>query len=158
MKKGCHGNISIERGDLVVDCTECSGPGDISDRRCFTGLSEKLTPGFRGNVILSSRSDEMFGGPAVEALSASSDILARMSILRDSLDGIRIDRRIRMKRLVDRLVGSYMEDPEKMVRSRREMEKEAGKVIGSENDPILDGLADIYEMTERMIRRLERQA
>ncbi|MGA1821062.1 MAG: hypothetical protein ACMUIG_00885 [Thermoplasmatota archaeon] len=156
IRKDCRGKINVERGDISVDCSKCSGPVNISDSRCFSGLSERMLPGFRGNVILRSSSDELYTGSAVEALSASSDIVARISSVDGSLRRLKIHKRVRMKRLMNGFSDLYMRDPKLLLKNRGDIERRAESIIGQGSNEIMDTISDIFEMIERMIRRLEK--
>jgi|GEM_PF-2770874 len=145
----CSGDAVISDGNIVIDCSGCRGPSDVSDPFCFRGVSGKLPPGFSGDIILSGAVEKGYSGAVVEALSAYSEVMELASAMRDSIrssgrgDGDRKE--------VLKLLKLLEKDPSLFL-------ERAGKVrksMGRDGD-LSAGMDELMERTSLMIRRLRR--
>jgi hypothetical protein len=146
-KVTCLGEIEHRGRHISVHCSGCAGPMSLSDRICFMGLSERITPGFTGSVILRAGSDTRYKGTIVEALSSCSEI-------KDLIGSIGLKGASRKgKSLRDDLMRSFMDDPRSLVdMDHTELLK---KMDPSEREQMKAQLDTIAERTRRMLVRLE---
>lgn len=150
-------SITEMRGRSVhITCLGCDGASDLSDIRCFMSVASRLPPGFSGEVVLKGTVDRSYSGPMVEALVSSSEVLDRLEGLCEIAR--RSDRTIFVKGGRERAIlearSAFTSDPASLLEKGDAIRERLSRK-GSESDrSLLEGMEDIIERTELMMRRL----
>ncbi|MGA1872200.1 MAG: hypothetical protein ACMUHY_00885 [Thermoplasmatota archaeon] len=151
-KRNCEGRLSLGEGVMTVDCRDCTNMMDLSDRRCFNGLSARIVPGFRGSVVLEGEVHRSYGGAIIEALSSHSGILSDIRGFHMGPGGVKKG----LSRLTQRMESDFLRDPLSLERSRDAYEKDIRRILKDRNPPEIERFGSIIEATTIMVRKLER--
>ncbi|MDG6225373.1 MAG: hypothetical protein QCI82_07660 [Candidatus Thermoplasmatota archaeon] len=148
----CSGRMEHIGRQLMVDCSKCSGPARLEERRCFMGLSSRLLPGFTGEIILRSLSDRRYAGGIVDALPASSEIL-------DTIDSLGKEGKRgaggRLERSRSSVRASYSKDPASLLLPHGPLVDMSRAFSASGNEEGLQDIERLKERVRRMIGRLD---
>jgi hypothetical protein len=148
-KERCKGPIKYKEGQVLIDCSGCEGSSDLSDRICFREVSQRILPGFSGEVILSSEEERGYSGIIVETMESYSEILVLFDGI---LDGAGKKGNDIKKALMDSR-NRYLEDPSDFLKRSKKVRKNLeGSKRGRELVPLFERIVDRCDL---MIRRLE---
>ena len=148
----CRGDITFESNTATIDCSECSGVSDLSNKDCFRGSSTRLPPGFNGKVILRSHEDRGFNGSMIEAISSYSDIHSMLVSLHEKGKGM--GPLSQLGNEIGKAEDLFKEDPVQFLKGSDKFRSRLKKMKGS--DMILPSFDDIVDRTSLMIRKLQR--
>jgi hypothetical protein len=143
-KDDCCGKIKYSDGKVIVFCSGCDGGSELSNRRCFKGLGERIVPGLLGEIILSGEEEKGYSGPVVEALDSYSEITGLFDILIERSN----------HKILKEARNEYMKDP--MIFSgnyKRFIKKLKNSKNGVEILPVFE---EIKERNDLMIRKLKK--
>ena len=150
----CSGKMEHRGKQMIVDCSLCSGTARLEDKRCFMGLSERLIPGFTGDIVLRSISDRRYEGPLVDALSASSEILDIIDALgRGAKVGSGIGSTGKLMKMRRDLRDRFMNDPASLLMVRGPLDDMKRSCRSDEVSQDIERLNDRIRL---MIARMER--
>ncbi len=136
-------------GTVLVDCSTCSGPCSLWEKRCFKGLSGRILPGFSGEIILSKNEQRGYSGPIVEALDSYTEILSLFK-------GSKAETRRDTYRILERSEESFRNDPSLFFEMSSKLKKELARSNSGEDlIPIFD---DIIERSDLLMRKLRKTA
>lgn len=150
----CSGKMEHRGKQLIVDCSRCPGPVRLDEKRCFMGLSDRLIPGFTGDIVLRSLSDRRYEGPIVDALSSSSEILDIIDALgRGAKVGSGIGSAGKLTKLRRDLRDRFMNDPSSLLPPQGPLDD---LKRSCRSDDIKQEIERLIDRIRLMIARMER--
>jgi hypothetical protein len=153
----CKGEIKHKGKSLAVSCAGCDGPQALEERRCFMGLSSRLTPGFTGEVQLESVSVRRYQGAIIEALSTSAEIIDMIDSLGPARSGTfgPFGHHGRLARIRSEWDGRFRSDPRSILNMDPNERRALSSIHRPYDDSITHDLSRIQDRTRRMIARME---
>ncbi|MEA3558382.1 MAG: hypothetical protein U9R75_03925 [Candidatus Thermoplasmatota archaeon] len=152
MKKN---RISINDGALSVNCSECTGIGNLGDQNCFNCVSDGMVPGFKGTIILKGSIDRRYDGIMTEMLTEHSDILRTIrSIEHGSRDRGSISN-IRMRRISSKMEKLFLSDVKNLVAAREILLRSVPDK--KNNERIIQLIDEIVQRSKLLLKRLSRE-
>ena len=149
--------MEVRDGSFFVDCSDCTGPKDLGDLRCFKGISNRMIPGFTGPIVLRGTIEKRYTGPLVDALVSFSEIASRIEVMIPPEDRSRMHftGRRRAGKFEKHLRESLWDDPDILVNNEANLVKEMRKIVPDRDSVCHENLRNLIESTRRMVARMD---